>query len=240
MFGIKTRMKSMILKRVMEYAFNVPLRETLRRREFFFNAFKALSFNGIDGDYAEFGCYSGTTFALACHEAIRHRHKARLWAFDSFQGLPAPVETKDSHPVWVKGRMKTSLDQFHAICASNRIPRDAYSVVPGFYDETLTTMSPTDAPTNVALVYIDCDLYSSTKTVLDFLKPRMKHGMIVAFDDYFCWSASQISGERMAMLEFASENTEWELVPYMQFGWHGQSFVVEGKRIVGHSSQKTR
>jgi hypothetical protein len=60
----------------------------------------------------------------------------------------------------------------------------------------------------------------------------MKHGMIIAFDDYYCWSATQISGERMAMLEFFSENPEWVLSPYMQFGWHGQSFVVESRNLV--------
>ena len=60
----------------------------------------------------------------------------------------------------------------------------------------------------------------------------MKHGMIIAFDDYFCWSRSQISGERKAMLEFFSKNNRWQLVPYMQFGWHGNSFVVEDERVV--------
>ena len=80
-------------------------------------------------------------------------------------------------------------------------------------------------------VAIDCDLYSSTKTVLEFLMPRLKHGMIIAFDDYFCWSATQISGERKAMMELFSKDCRWEMVPYMQFGWHGNSFVIEDKKI---------
>ena len=58
--------------------------------------------------------------------------------------------------------------------------------------------------------------------------------MIIAFDDYFCWSATKISGERMAMLELFSETSEWNLVPYMQFGWGGLSFVVESKRLTSH------
>lgn len=124
-----------------------------------------------------------------------------------------------------------SLDQFHDICAASGIPRSEYHVVPGFYDETLPAMSPTDEPKNIALAYIDCDLYSSTKTVLEFLMPRLKHGMIIAFDDYFCWSKSEISGERRAMLEFFTNNATWALVPYMQFGWGGNSFVVEDRRI---------
>jgi hypothetical protein len=59
----------------------------------------------------------------------------------------------------------------------------------------------------------------------------MKHGMIVAFDDYFCWSESQISGERKAMLDYVSDDTRWDWVPYMQFGWHGTSFVIEDKAL---------
>ncbi|MGH2360838.1 MAG: TylF/MycF/NovP-related O-methyltransferase [bacterium] len=233
MFGFLRRIVRWIRKQVTQnYVFRGGVRERLCRQEFFYNAFRALSFNGIDGDYAEFGSYGGMTFALAYHESRRHGHRARCWAFDSFQGLPAPKEAKDEHPVWVEGQMATSVDQFHAICTSNKIPRDAYSVVPGFYDQTLAKMSPKDAPDNIALAYIDCDLYSSTKIVLEFLMPRMKHGMIIAFDDYFCWSRSQTSGERKAMLEFFSKNDRWQLVPYMQFGWHGNSFVVEDERVV--------
>jgi hypothetical protein len=95
-------------------------------------------------------------------------------------------------------------------------------------------MADDDAPINIALAYIDCDLYSSTKVVLQFLMPRLKHGMIIAFDDYFCWSTTQISGERMAMIESFSNNSQWELVPYIPFGWHGQSFVVEDKSLTNH------
>jgi hypothetical protein len=47
-------------------------------------------------------------------------------------------------------------------------------------------------------------MYSSTRTVLSFLESRLKHGMIVAFDDYFCWSSTQISGERRAFVEFVA------------------------------------
>jgi predicted O-methyltransferase YrrM len=35
----------------------------------------------------------------------------------------------------------------------------------------------------VAFVHIDCDLYSSTKTIFDCLKPRMQKGTILVFDE---------------------------------------------------------
>jgi O-methyltransferase len=177
--------------------------------------------------HAEFGSAGGHTFALAYDEARRRGHRAHLWAFDSFRGLPAPRGTADEHPEWEEGALSTALDEFREQCAKNGISRNDYTAVPGFYEETLTAMSPTDEPTDIALAYIDCDLYTSTKAAQDFLRPRLKHGMIVAFDDYFCWSPSQISGERRALLEVDGEAGQWGWTPYIQFGWSGASFVIE-------------
>jgi hypothetical protein len=231
MSRLRTRFKNLVLEQLRRALFEPAWREEVTRQEFFHNAFTALSFNGIDGDYAEFGC-GLITFALAYHESRRHQRKRKLWAFDSFQGLPASRDERDQHPIWKEGFMATSVDAFHEICASNGIPKEAYTVVQGFYEHSLTTLSPDDEPRNIALAYVDCDLYSSTKAVLQFLEPRLKHGMIVAFDDYFCWSPSQIAGERRAMLEVLAHHSRWALVPYLPFGWHGNSFVVEDRRIV--------
>lgn len=214
---------------IRNFVLQRKVQEDIERNRFFYNAFRALTFNGIDGDYLEFGSHSGVTFGMAYHEAKQHQHGARLWAFDSFQGLPDQQESKDEHPKWQEGRLHTSLERFHKICRRKGVPRQAYEVVPGFYEDSLKKFGPNDAPANVALAYIDCDLYSSTKEVLAFLEPRLKHGMIIAFDDYYCWSETQASGERRAMLEMLGDHPKWRLVPYHAFGWHGQSFFVESK-----------
>jgi O-methyltransferase len=215
-----------------QYFFDPVVQDRLGREQFFFNAFKALSFNGISGDYVEFGSGWGRTLALAYKESTRHCHPADLWTFDSFKGLPPPEGTQDEHPRWREGQFATSLDEFHASCAAQGVPREAYTVVPGFFADTLTSMSPTDPPQDVALAYVDCDLYSSTKTVLDFLAPRLKHGMILALDDYFNWGPAQIAGERRALVEFLGSGTHWDLLPYLTIGWHGMSFVVEDRHVL--------
>ncbi|MGE5275822.1 MAG: hypothetical protein ACM3SU_02400 [Acidobacteriota bacterium] len=77
------------------------------RREFFRKAFLTLGFNGISGDYAEFGCETGTTFGLAWEEngkaarqlaflSHRERQNRFFWALDSFRGLPAPRTAAES------------------------------------------------------------------------------------------------------------------------------------------------
>jgi hypothetical protein len=211
---------------VSQIIFRPGLREIYDRHEFFYNAFRSLSCNSISGDYAEFGCYRGETFALAYTEAKRRGHPAKLWAFDSFEGLPAPKDELDDHPVWVAGSMATSLDQFHDIMRRRGVPRGRYAVVPGFYEDTLPLM---DQPRDIALAYVDCDMYSSARDVLGFLKSRLKQGMIIAFDDYFCMSASQISGERRALAEVLEDDPHWRLVPFMRYSFAGQAFIVEAR-----------
>ena len=234
---LKRKLVSSFINR---FWFRVGYQERLGQQQFFYNAFRALTFNGITGDYLEFGCWGGRTFAMAYTEAVRHGHNAKLCAFDSFQGLPAQAGTEDEQPIWVAGTMAITEGAFHSACAANGIPRSRYAVVPGYYETFLPQLGPSDPPVNVALIYIDCDLYSSTMSVLDFLDPRLKHGAIIAFDDYFCWSENQISGERRAMLEFFSGHARWRLVPYLPFGWHGQSFVIEDKNLVDKPGLPTR
>lgn len=197
------------------------------KAKFFWNAFKALTFNKIDGDYVEFGSHGGRTFRLAFDEIQSRGIDRHMWAFDSFQGLPKPVSPKDQHPVWQQGAMSTHEEQFHEICQSHGIGKNQYSVISGFYDETLANMQHHKGPTNIALAYIDCDMYSSTKSVMEYLRPCLKHGMIIAFDDYFCWSNTHVSGERAAFLEFEADESQWRFMRYRDYGWAGTSYVVE-------------
>jgi hypothetical protein len=201
------------------------------KKHFFRCAFKTLSYNGIDGDYAEFGCHGAMTFGLAFDEISRRQLAARLWAFDSFKGLPKPKGPKDNHPRWLEGDMAISLEEFHAICSRHGIPRSKYETVAGYYQDTLPPLE-NRPPANICLAYIDCDMYSSTKAVLEFLVPRLKHGMIIAFDDYYWWSSNQLAGERKAMLEFFGKNQHWHLEPYIQYGWASMSFVVEDRKLL--------
>src|SRR5512139_2115800 len=183
-----------------------PYHELFHRREFMRRAFATLEFNGISGDYAEFGSHGGRTFTLAYQESRKRSFNCKLWAFDSFCGLPPQSLPEDQHPVWIEGTMKTSLEEFGALCRKNRIPESEYCTIAGFYEDTLSNVEPRAPrfPVDISLAYIDCDLYSSTRTVLKFLSGRLKHGMIVAFDDYFCYSRTALSGERKALIEYLS------------------------------------
>lgn len=202
-------------------------RERNYRQAFLHDAFLMLSFNGISGDYVEFGSHGANTFRAAHSESRRFGGTQHLWAFDSFEGFPEPTETQDAHPQWNAGGMSTSEVEFHRLCAEHGMSPNEYTAVAGYFRDSLSSRTQETSPSNIALAYIDCDLYSSTKDVHAFLAPRLKHGQVIAYDDYFCYSATQPSGERAAHQELDQAQPQWRFVPYARFGWAGQAFVVE-------------
>jgi O-methyltransferase len=193
---------------------------------FFWDAFVGLGVNGIDGDYVEFGSEGANTLPLA-YEAISGIGQSRhLWAFDSFAGLPAAAHERDEHPQWTPG-IGLGEEAFRATVAERGVPQEAYTTVAGYYERTLPPLGTDGPPTDIALAYVDCNMYSSTTAVLAFLASRLKHGMIVAFDDYYCWSSVGPSGERAALIEFERSHPEWHFLPFARFNWAGLAFAVE-------------
>lgn len=195
---------------------------------FFWDASVALMVNGISGDYVEFGSWGGNTLRLAHEWFGRSGPDRHLWAFDSFEGLPPPADRRDEHPGWSSGGDgQGGIEAFRTVCDQHGIPRHAYTAVAGYYSDTLPLLAQSDPPADIALAYVDCNMYSSTVTALAFLASRLKHGMIIAFDDYWCWSPSDVSGERSAFSEFTEAHPEWGFERFKDVGWGGLAFVVE-------------
>ena len=201
-------------------------------RQFFFDAFVSLEVNGISGDYVEFGSWGGNTFRAAYEEIAALDVRRHLWAFDSFQGLPPAQDPRDDHPGWVPGSEvgQGGVERFHEACAAHGIPRDAYTAVEGYYADTLPPLGSDGPPADIALAYVDCNMYSSAVTVLEFLAPRLKHGMVLAFDDWFCWTPTDVSGERHAFDELRAAHPQWHFERYKDVHRAGVSFVVEHAR----------
>jgi hypothetical protein len=76
-------------------------------------------------------------------------------------------------------------------------------------------------------------MYSSTMDALNFLEPRLRHGMVLAFDDYFNFSATRQAGERRAFTEFQQRASQWDFMPYINIGGIGMSFIVQKKQAIG-------
>ena len=176
------------------------------RYNFFKRAQYYLQVNRIDGVYLEFGSHEANTFRLALNTLglpKKPNHISKFYAFDSFEGMPEP-EGIDKQKIWRRGMNFTSKEKF-----LNIVKKDLHrvEVVKGFYDVTLSNFKLKNNE-KVALAYIDCDYYSSTKYCLKFIKDNMKnmqHGCLIAFDDWDCYYSDAMRGQRLAFSEFEKE-----------------------------------
>lgn len=161
----------------------------------------------LDGYYMEFGSHEGRTMRLAW----RHFHHLFDWdyvAFDSFEGLPE-IEEIDRLPIWQRGKLATSEEEFVRIVTGAGMPRTRLRTVKGFFDQSLTAqLADKLLPRKAAVIYVDCDLYKSTVPVLRFIRPFLQRGTVVVFDDWNCFHGDPDRGERLAWREFLQANPD--------------------------------
>jgi hypothetical protein len=121
----------------------------------------------LDGLYLEFGVRSGSTI----NHIARHNPGRTIHGFDSFDGLPE---------AWSGYTMDKGAFRGEGI----PVVADTVELHVGWFDDTLPQFLDAH-PGDVAFVHIDSDIYSSAKTVLDNLAPRIRPGSIIVFNEYF-------------------------------------------------------
>lgn len=121
----------------------------------------------VDGLILEFGVKKGATI-----KGIASFTSQPVHGFDSFQGLPEDW----SGTTIRKGRFTTG----------GKLPRVPANVTlhPGWFEDSVPKFV-TEHSGNVAFMHVDCDLYSSTKTVFDCFADRIVSGTVIVFDEYF-------------------------------------------------------
>jgi Tfp pilus assembly protein PilF len=120
----------------------------------------------VPGLVLEFGVRYGTTIRQIVALAEQEVH-----GFDTFTGLP---EAWHEHPV---GTYSTAGEL-------PKVPANVH-LYAGLFGETLPPFLETH-PGAVRFINIDCDLYSSTQTVLTLLAARIVPGTVIVFDEYLC------------------------------------------------------
>jgi hypothetical protein len=128
----------------------------------------------------EFGVCHGTSLLMWYQLYQEHNVNGLFVGFDSFQGLPE--EHEDRNSIWKPKQFSTNGAVNPDLCN-----KDDMAIVTGFYTDSLTeelTKSFTGA--EIGLVHIDCDTYSSTKTVWEWLLKYdlLANGAIIVYDDW--------------------------------------------------------
>lgn len=186
-------------------------------------AFAYLYNEGLAGDYVEFGVFKGRTFVEAWHSAEYFGlTETRFVAFDSFAGLPDPG---DDSPFF-KGQFAAPRQNFERTLKAHSVSPDRTQVVEGFFESTLSKERRALLPSQVAVAWVDCDLYESTVPVLDYLGEVLIDGAVLIFDDWFTHKGRADRGEQKACNEWLAKRSDITLIPYRQHSWGGQAFLV--------------
>ena len=95
----------------------------------------------------------------------------------------------------------------------------------GWFADTLRATVPATY-LRIAVLHVDCDLYESTRDVLDGVRPALQDGTVVLFDDWFLFKGNPSKGESRAFGEFLAAHDEWDAVPYRTYGTCGRAFIL--------------
>jgi tetratricopeptide (TPR) repeat protein len=158
----------------------------------------------IPGAFVECGVYKGGAIMTMMLALLELNAKDRdIYLFDTFEGMPMPQEVDAYHSgrsaedEWrermradgTSGWVVSTLDETKANIDLIGYPRDRIFYVKGLVEETL----PKHAPSEIALLRLDTDFYSSTKHELVHLFPRIPVGGILIIDDYGVFRGSQLA-----------------------------------------------
>ncbi len=138
-------------------------------------ALNSLTHSGV---ILEFGVFRG--------DSLRYMSKrmpdSELHGFDCFEGLPED---------WVN-HAKGTFD------VGGKLPKVPNNVKlwKGYFEDTLPTWSQNHHQL-ISMIHIDCDLNSSTETILTILADRIKPGTVLLFDDYFNFPGWEQDGHKV-------------------------------------------
>jgi macrocin-O-methyltransferase TylF-like protien len=188
-----------------------------RQRSFFFRALEyqhriAAESRPPTGTYYEFGVGWGGTLTKYlsaqrsfCRTFRMDPRSFRAYAFDTFAGLPPSADVRDRHPAWGPGEFAHSRAEISARLRSRGLPSEppALTMFEGVFDVTLTAALQRELAAHPpAIVTVDVDYYTSTRTVLHWLRPILTGGAIFYFDDIWSFHGDPEMGELAAIREF--------------------------------------
>lgn len=142
----------------------------------------------------EFGVATGRTL----NQISRWLPHKTVHGFDGFQGLPED---------WTS-RMR------QGFFARKNLPRvrSNCELHVGWFDDTLPPFMATQGTRPVQLLHVDCDLYSSTRTVLNNLRQNIVPGTVIIFDEYINYPGWQLDEFRAWQEHVKSYGVRYEYI----------------------------
>lgn len=151
---------------------------------------------GLRGALVELGCYTGTTSLFLQRLLQEDDSTNEFHVYDSFSGLPEKT-AEDNSPAGTQfkgGELHAAKSQFIRHFKQAHLPLPIMHA--GWFEE----LTAEDMPGSIAFAFLDGDFYSSIKTSLRLVTPRLEPNSVLVIDDY---ANEALPGARKAADEWA-------------------------------------
>lgn len=163
-------------------------------------AVRSIAERGIPGAFVECGTWRGGALAYLARAAKRlGLGNRRIYGFDSFEGLPEPVELDGAEiirqsaelrgePLTTSGALqggpwcRAPHERCATVLAETGYPASLVNIRKGWFQDTLPGAKAEIGP--IAILRLDGDLYESTKVCLLTLYDSLVPGGCLIIDDY--------------------------------------------------------
>jgi O-methyltransferase len=168
---------------------------------------KLIEKENLSGSFVECGVWRGGCIAAMAYVSKVENSGRKIWAFDSFQGMPAPTQNdgekaKKYASNDVSGKLlpisrcigpRKDLEKI--LFSKLKIDKKNVFICQGWFQETVPFYKKQIGP--IAILRLDGDWYESTRVCLENLFDNVIRGGYVIIDDYGHWD-----GCRKAIDEF--------------------------------------
>jgi len=196
-------------------------------------AFYLTALEQLEGDYLEFGVFTGSSFvsALRVNKKLKFLGKiqTKFFGFDSFIGFGQVAET-DRHPFYLDNIFKVNEKK-----VINNILKHSQGqevkIIPGYFEQTLQNKTASGLGVKKArIVFIDCDLKEPAALALNFVQPILQQGAILIMDDFFSYKGDAQKGVAGAYNEFCQKypNISWRKL--YDYGYGGVAYIISDIR----------
>jgi hypothetical protein len=194
--------------------------------------------DSTEGDYFEFGVAQGNSIRAASIAIKRSSYRKigvrsmprRIFGFDTFGGFLSSDE-RDNHSIWSGSLYNDSYEKVCRRFAKNSeitLTKVDVCELSDSKGEQLADykLFGIDSNKGAAVILFDLDLYLPTLRALNFMKPLMKQGTFILFDEQYYFAGDKTKGEQRARDEFLEQNPHIRFTYVSSYGSGGMVYLV--------------
>lgn len=161
-----------------------------------------------DGLFLEFGVWNGHTINIVGKKL----KDWNIYGFDSFEGLPEKWRDGYDAGFFSTGGKLPS------------VPKNV-NLVPGWFDTSIPEWKHKTSYNHIDILHVDCDLYSSTKTIFDNLFDMIDTDTTIIFDELINYDTFE-QHEIKALYEFLQQ-TSYDIEVLYAGGYNSEKVAIK-------------